>query len=93
MAGDGHLRGGISYDFSSAKRNRSDSMRQDDETGMFDGSKALRIDNEASNRAAVLMVDGNGTEAGSNDRSTVVVENEGYDRNASMGLLQRCVLM
>jgi len=90
---DGHLRGGISYDFSSAKRNRSDSMCQDDETGMFDGSKALRIDNEASNRAAVLMVDGNGTAAGSNDRSTVVVENEGYDRNASMGLLQRCVLM
>ena len=81
--------GGIS----SAKRNRSDSMRQDDETGMFDGSKALRTDDKASNRAAVLMVDGNSTEAGSNDRSTVVVENEGYDRNASMGLLQRCVLM
>lgn len=90
---DGHLRGGVSYNSSSAKRNRSDSMRQDDEAGMVDGSKALRIDDEASNRAAVLMVDGNGTEAGSNDRSTVVVENEGYDRNASVGVLQRCVLM
>jgi hypothetical protein len=89
---DGHFRGGISYD-SSAKRNRSDSMHQDDEAGMVDSSKALRIDDEASNRAVVLIVDGNGTVAGSNDRSTVVVENEGYDRNASMGLLQRCVLM
>jgi hypothetical protein len=89
---DGHLRGGVSHD-SSGKRNRSDSMHQDDEAGMVDGSKALRIDDEASNRAAVLMVDGNGTVAGSNDRSSIVVENDGYDRNASMGLLQRCILM
>ena len=82
---DGHVSGRVSYDsidhsLSSGKRNRSDSMHQDG--GMVDGSKVLRVDDEASNRAAAavaLMVGGSSNEAGSSD--------------ASMGLLQRCVMM